>query len=917
MAPKRPGTPPPVRTRTTVRTRKMKFNHPEFVPPSTPGPENDTAKENPTTAMSAEHATVPPSPGVSVPGFESFTMVPIPEPAQPARKTTRKSNAYAGARIQKPLKKTGALREHVRKDTFRFMDLPGEVRNEVYEYTYDNPKQALLVHRPRIASLRPRTRIDRGRTLASDVTDQEHDEELFSAGDESGGSGNVKAKNKAKSFRETNRPFWGLTQVSRQIRNEYRPIYLAKQEIGMDLTEIVSYLRTFYASLPEEIAKLGLPGERECDMPFVGNLTVAVGDVPNGLERASDGVDVTPLLDIWANSLKIEAGFGRYLKQNYTPQTDGEAKDLYRLFGRRVLKNRACSAMNNLWRTILRSRSLQAVRIHRKPAPRPSAPVPIVTAQTGVLATIAALPIIAGGLVNAPVVTKPYIHIVFKKEAAEPWMNEFESVIPKIPTDWLEERGFDRMEYFDVKVGVEQDRMGNSQQPLTPVIACHLANNFDDTFCCHYIADSDAESHTAADMSRPQSMPDFAALMESSTSLFESTTSSNFEKRIHSRRQTSPERRAQHGRKKPSLSLAAGLMMNTDSPIATGSLSPRKRSQSRPSQERIIEMEEGANLFYAYALRSDYPSSPPYILTFASATICSQWWNLVQQEYPSSARPSPQFFVVRTEDFELMQDDLKFFDLRNQWFYTSQDSPSCPPIVLPLQYANGAPAVSPPQPAEDKASNPAIDSLAESLTRLAGVVESNAEQVHALSVAQSTGLQAMQEINESNSIQIKAISESQTKLQALVDQNASHYIALSNTSFQSQQQSRQSQEKTRMAQEQTRDILKTTVSQLQTLSKNQTELSQTCKGMMRSIENLSNTFTQFSTSAISDTASNHSLSSNSFNALAPPPRKLNKRVKGVWYEYDNLPTPSATPRKRVDSINVDTPPKSPMVIKSI
>ena len=43
--------------------------------------------------------------------------------------------------------------------------------------------------------------------------------------------------------------------------------------------------------------------------------------------------------------------------------------------------------------------------------------------------------------------------------------------------------------------------------------------------------------------------------------------------------------------------------MNTDSPVATGSLSPRKRSQSRPSQERIIEMEEGANLFYAYALR--------------------------------------------------------------------------------------------------------------------------------------------------------------------------------------------------------------------------------------------------------------------------------------------------------------------------
>jgi hypothetical protein len=153
---------------------------------------------------------------------------------------------------------------------------------------------------------------------------------------------------------------------------------------------------------------------------------------------------------------------------------------------------------------------------------------------------------------------------------------------------------------------------------------------------------------------------------------------------------------------------------------------------------------------------------------------------------------------------ELIMEDPKFSDIHNKWFYTCQDSPTCPPIVLPLQHANGVPAVAPPQSAEEKMSTPALDSLAESLTRLAHVVESNAEQVHALSVAQSTGLQAMQEINESNSIQIKAISESQIKLQALVDQNASHYIALSNTSFQSHEQSRLAQEQTRKSQEQTR-----------------------------------------------------------------------------------------------------------------
>jgi hypothetical protein len=35
-------------------------------------------------------------------------------------------------------------------------------------------------------------------------------------------------------------------------------------------------------------------------------------------------------------------------------------------------------------------------------------------------------------------------------------MTQFESVIPKTPTDWLVERGFGGMEYFDFKVGVDQ-----------------------------------------------------------------------------------------------------------------------------------------------------------------------------------------------------------------------------------------------------------------------------------------------------------------------------------------------------------------------------------------------------------------------------------------------------------------------------
>jgi hypothetical protein len=119
-----------------------------------------------------------------------------------------------------------------------------------------------------------------------------------------------------------------LTQVCRQIRHEFRQIYLAKQEIGMDLTEIVGYLQTFYAPAAGQLASLAAPGDREADLSFVGNLTIAVGEKANDLEKSVDGIDIFPLLDIWANSFKIEAGFGRYLKVHYVPETDGEAKDL-------------------------------------------------------------------------------------------------------------------------------------------------------------------------------------------------------------------------------------------------------------------------------------------------------------------------------------------------------------------------------------------------------------------------------------------------------------------------------------------------------------------------------------------------------------------------------------------------------------
>jgi hypothetical protein len=300
------------------------------------------------------------------------------------------------------------------------------------------------------------------------------------------------------------------------------------------------------------------------------------------------------------------------------------------------------------------------------------------------------------------------------------------------------------------------------------------------------------------------------------------------------------------------------------------------------------------------ALQSDLTNSPPYILTFASASICTQWWALVQREYPDAARPSPQLFVLKSNDLEHLPDNLRFYSLRHKWFCTGQDnlSNTCP--VIPLQSADGHALAmsqtprSQPQAERPSSSSRSMDSLAEKLDRLTNVVSNNAEQIHALSVAQSAGLQRMQEINESNTAQIKALAESQAKLQALIDQNASHYIALSNSSFQ--------------AQESIKTILKTTTAQIQGLSKNQAQLANTYDGMMRGIDNLAGSVSQMNPNSNASETSSVVASPIPFsvmgNRINPPPRKLNRKIKGVWYEYDSADGPNASPRRSVQFADI-------------
>jgi hypothetical protein len=117
----------------------------------------------------------------------------------------------------------------------------------------------------------------------------------------------------------------------------------------------------------------------------------------------------------------------------------------YRLFGRCVLFDRSCGPMNKIWRKYLRGGRLASVTIHRSP---PSLMLQPLQTSTYTMAPGAANQVPTGPAV--PIVQRPYFHILFKPQFAEPWMRSIDSVIP---AGWLATRGFANMEFFHIKVG--------------------------------------------------------------------------------------------------------------------------------------------------------------------------------------------------------------------------------------------------------------------------------------------------------------------------------------------------------------------------------------------------------------------------------------------------------------------------------
>ncbi|KAF2871676.1 hypothetical protein BDV95DRAFT_628789 [Massariosphaeria phaeospora] len=437
-------------------------------------------------------------------------------------------------------------------------------------------------------------------------------------------------------------------------------------------------------------------------------------------------------------------------------------------------------------------------------------------------------------------------------------------------------------------------------------------------------------------------MPDFSALLDATA------------KKPHSPDKSDRER--SRPRKKPSISLAAGLIMASESGPRTPVQALESQRERGRKEERDEEEEPWSdNLFYAYAKKSDQPDSPPSILTFASARVCHDWWTLVQREYPASLRPGAQLFLLKDDDLhEQMAYNLRFHRLRNQWFCSPSDSIGAT-NVIPLQDHYGRPVAAtpkkPPQPPNKndgddapRASASPVDAphpqhpppldlsaLNSSLEKMAAMVWENSAQIRALSVAQSSGLARMQEIAESNTAQIKSLADNQSSLAALLADNASHYIALSNATFASHEQHK----------EQVRTVLASNALHVKQLAAGQRDLLGTCKGMMRAVETMGtsvavvNDTVKAQADVQAQTQNQIQQRSNPFselgspfvpsaltNRISPSPRKLNRRVKGVWYEYDmsesvgsgSATSTRGTPRGSV-SLGVgkalDTPPKTP------
>jgi hypothetical protein len=120
----------------------VEFGHPDLGPPPSTPIRSNIFHSNSNFILGSEHAMVPPSPSVPVPGFETLSVSSDAGAGLPTGKSRCKQNAKTHAGIKKMqakkkpdgtvaklveaalAEKSGASENTIEKP-FRFMDLPG------------------------------------------------------------------------------------------------------------------------------------------------------------------------------------------------------------------------------------------------------------------------------------------------------------------------------------------------------------------------------------------------------------------------------------------------------------------------------------------------------------------------------------------------------------------------------------------------------------------------------------------------------------------------------------------------------------------------------------------------------------------------------------------------------------------------
>lgn len=141
--------------------------------------------------------------------------------------------------------------------------------------------------------------------------------------------------------RRLQRDYFGLSQVCRQVRHEYRPWHILHQQIAIDLVDINKYIETFY------------PEDASAHLRRTGNLTIAIRNKITAVEKTGAGLDLWPPLSLWAKSYRVEANFGRYFYKGCDGRNDGNSNDLYHFFCRQLQDDLTLDSCNQAWLSVL------------------------------------------------------------------------------------------------------------------------------------------------------------------------------------------------------------------------------------------------------------------------------------------------------------------------------------------------------------------------------------------------------------------------------------------------------------------------------------------------------------------------------------------------------------------------------------